>query len=79
MEYFILYWSHLRQLSGQFFDSWHFKDVLPVDTSQHDMVDACSALYSSDSWHDTITLSILYTKNVTHSLFIVSGIKNLSL
>ena len=42
-----------------------FKDVLAVDTTQHHVVDARHAMFSSCSWHKKLTLVELETESST--------------
>jgi hypothetical protein len=55
-----------------------FKKILAVDASQHDMIDACPALNSSDSRHIRMNNARSHIINGYRSSFIAGRIKNLS-
>lgn len=65
-----------RRIMGTGFDSI---TSLAVDASQHNVVDACPALNSSDSRHKRINNARSNIINGYISSFVVGRIKNLSL
>ena len=62
---------------GQYLDKrpiilWLFKDVLPVNASQHNMINASSTLYSSNSWHGNYVIIFSIKRNT----FLVYCLRN---